>query len=586
MNQEPGGPIGSAEKYLGWFDRRTALFLAVFSALFSCVVVAGLAWNALRYRPLGYFDAESFVAAKESLLRNPNDEALKEAIRAEDLLRRQNYLRSREKLVFGSYLLFGGLVVFALSMRRVAALGDRLPEPLDLSQLKADPRARQRSLIAVLTVPLPVAVATFVAFAVFVPREEDLGESSPRAPVVVVDLPEVQEIPADRKWTQFLGSEGTSRAPAMDVPRSWDAESGENIVWKTTVPLQGNSSPIVWGDRLFLTGADAEKRQVYCIDIADGSLLWTCTIRTQAVFNEELDSYGDTGLAAPTSVTDGRNVYSFFGTNELAAVDFEGKQVWSRWFGEPDSMYGVATSLCYHKGKVILQLDQGEENEPHSFLYAINPVDGKDLWKTPREVPGSWSSPVVVNTGSREEILTAATPWAIGYDPETGKEFWRANVLTGDVAPVPVYGDGLVFTVTEYSQLAAIRTGGLGDITETHVAWTYDEYLPDVATPVTHGRLLLLPTGYGTTSCFEAKTGKILWTEEFDRGFWASPILVGEDIYITDQEGDTFIFPLADKYELLGKGSLGEMVVATPAFAGSRIYIRGREHLYCIGKGS
>jgi outer membrane protein assembly factor BamB len=586
MNQQSGGPIGSAEKYLGWFDQKTALYLAIFSALFSSVVLAGLAWNALRYRPLGYFDAETFVAAKKSLLENPGDQALRESIRAEDLLRRQNYYRSRKKLKFGAYLLFGGLFVFALSMRRVAALGDRLPEPLDLGQLKADPHARRRSLIAILTVPLPVAVATLVAFAVFAPREEDLSERTPTAPIVVVDLPEVEEIPDDRKWTQFLGSEGTSRAPAMDLPLSWNAETGEGILWKTPLPLEGNSSPIIWDNRLFLTGADTEKRQVYCFDIADGSLVWTCTVRTQAVFNEPLENPGDSGFAAPTSVTNGRNVYSFFGTNELAAVDFDGNQVWSRWFGEPDSMYGVATSLCYHKGKVILQLDQGEEGKPDSFLYAINPADGKDLWKTPREVPGSWSSPVVVNTGSREEVLTAAKPWAIAYNPDTGKEIWRASVLTGDVAPVPAHGDGFVYTVTEYSQLAAIRTGGSGDITETHIAWTYDEYLPDVATPVTDGNLLLLPTGYGTTSCFEAKTGKILWTEEFDRGFWSSPILVGKNVFMTDQEGNTFIFPLGDKYELVGKGTLGEAVVATPAFTGSRIYIRGREHLYCIGKGS
>jgi len=579
-NRDPRG----SERYLTWFDRKTALFLARASGLFSILVVIGLLWNALAFRPTLYFDEPGFLSMKQSLLENPKDERLKQRIREEDLRRRQHYYRSRERLRFGSYLLFGGLAVFALSLRRLIVLGQKLPDPIPLEQINTDPRERSKMAFGILAIPVPVAVATLACFVLYKPGGETPEGSTPHGAIIVTSVPAVEEIAETEKWTQFLGTKGTAHGPAMDLPLSWDAETGENILWKVPVPLDGNSSPIVWRNQLFLTGADKESRKVFCFNVASGSLAWTCSIRSLSMLPGEIESVEGTGLAAPTPATDGRYVFAFFGTAELAAVDYSGKQVWTRWFGKPDSKYGLATSPRYYDGKLILQLDQEEEGKSKSALYAIDPETGKDLWKTDRDVPGSWSSPIVVNTGTREEILTAANPWVVSYDPQTGKQWWRAKVLSGDVAPVPAYGDGLVFTVTEYSQLSAIRTGGATDVTETHVAWTYDEELPDVATPFADGRFLLMPTGYGTVNCFEAKTGKIVWTEDFDVGFWSSPVLVGESVFLTNQEGRTFIFKLNDAYELLGQGSVGEMVVSTPAFAGSKIFIRGRENLYCIGK--
>jgi outer membrane protein assembly factor BamB len=371
----------------------------------------------------------------------------------------------------------------------------------------------------------------------------------------------------------------------MALPLSWDGAKNKNILWKTKVPLPGQSSPIVWGENVFLTGGDKQARQVYCFDRLAGRLKWTCTIRSRAFLAEDFEPYEDTGLAAPTPATDGERVYALFGSGELAAVDFSGKQVWSVWSGQPKSSYGLSASPFIHDGKLIVQIDQSSRKKGLSALYAIDPANGNTVWKTPRKVPSSWSSPILIKTPEREEIITSADPFVISYDPKSGQEIWRAEVLDSvEVAPSPIYANGFVYSVQEGAELAAIRAGGTGDVTKTHVAWTFDEGLPDCASPVTDGSLLVLAAaGYGAITCVDVKTGKAVWTQEFDDMFWSSPTLVGTRVYFPDVSGKTYIFELSRTYKALGTGVIGEDLYATPAFVDSRIYMRGKEHLYCIG---
>jgi outer membrane protein assembly factor BamB len=570
------------ERVLSFFDRRTTIFFAALSGIFCTVVIAGMIVSATSYRPVAYFEEEEFLAMKERLKQDPENEELRQAIRAEDRTRIEGYFESRRKMQMGGYLLFGGVFVFALSMRRLTVLNRQDPEPVDSSNVRPESADRSRAILSALAIPLPLAVAALIALGIYHAVQEKAAEDG--LTVGVVGAPDTVPVPDNRKWAQFRGTIGMGRIPAMDLPLSWNAETGENILWKTRVPSKGNSSPIVWGDRLFLTGGDKNARRVLCYDTGAGNLLWSAPIRTEAVMDEDLDNLGETGYASPTAVTDGTSVFAFFGTTELVALDFFGRQIWSRWFGKPDSMYGISTSPIFHGGSLFLQLDQGDGEDGKSFLYSIDPRTGETRWKAPRALPGSWTSPVVVDTGTREELITAADPWVIAYVPADGSELWRANVLSGDVAPVPAYSDGTVFTVTEYAQLAATRVGGSGDVTETHVRWTWDDYLPDVASPVTDGRRILVPTGYGTVSCLNTETGEEIWIHDFDEGFWSSPILVGKTVYMTDKMGDTHIFDLADTYKERGAGSVGEQVFTTPAFADSRIFIRGQTHLYCVGE--
>lgn len=575
------------ERLLGWFDLKTARGTAALSGIFSAIVLGGLLWNGLAYRPMEHFDEETFLSIKESLVENADNSELVEAFRSEDLVRRRNYFASREKLKMGGWLLFGGLFVFALSLRRVEVLKATDPQPLSLQVLENPVDRRPRTLAALFALTVPTLVATLTAFAYVRTHPTDPVSGEGGQLVAILNEPAAPTISEDLKWPGLRGPGGLGVVrTTSEFPVSWDVEAGTNVLWKTPVPMKGFSSPIIWNDKIFLTGANLESRKVFCFNRLDGALLWECTVQSEVVIDEDLkklERMSDAAYSAPTPTTNGKLVFAFFGTNEMAAIDFDGAQVWSRWFGKPHSVYGISTSPLCFGDHVILQLDQGEEEEFDSFLYSIEGSTGKNVWRVQREVPASWSSPILADTGSRLEILTLANPWMISYQPETGREYWRAKTVEGDVAPLPAYGDGMAFGAVEYSKLVAVRTDGNGDVSESHIAWTYEDDLPDVPSPLADGDRLLLPTSYGTVTYFNAKTGEVLWTESLDGQFWSSPILSGDKVYWTDREGITTIFKLGNTYEEVGNGTVGEPVGATPAFVDSKIYIRGEENLYCIG---
>lgn len=568
-------------------DGRTCRVVAAASGLFCAVLIAGMAREGLRYDAPGWFDRE-MIPMVEKVRRQPKAPAVLERARAVDLGARLVYFESRRKLRTGAWLLLGGLALFALSMRRLAVLGVRPPRALRPEDMAESEREAPRAAIVALSVSVPLAAVALVLMHSQFRKPAAAPAPGVEAPPVAVaqspELPLEKDVPEALRWPALRGPTRMGIVAEGGFPTEWDAAAGKGIVWKTKVPLPGNSSPIVWGERIFLTGASAGERKVFCFARRTGELAWSCTIRTRPGVSEGVETTEDTGLASPTPVADGERVYAFFGTNELAAVDFTGRQVWARWLGKPDSAYGVATSPLLHGNTLFLQLDQGQEGAGKSFLYAFNPSDGKESWKVARDVGNSWSSPVIARTPQGAELVTAAAPWVISYEPSTGAVLWQASVLSGDVAPPPVYADGMVYVVTEYSKLSAIRTGGSGDVTETNVAWTYDRDLPDVAGPLTDGRLLLMTSGGGAITCLDAKSGEVRWFQQMETGFWSSPTLAGRRVYATDKTGRTFIFELKDRYDPQGGGTVGEPVVATPAFVDGKIYIRGREHLFCIGK--
>ncbi len=218
-------------------------------------------------------------------------------------------------------------------------------------------------------------------------------------------------------------------------------------------------------------------------------------------------------------------------------------------------------------------------------LIALEAHSGKTVWQTRRPVPNSWASPIVINTGGREEIITCGSPWVIAYDPATGAELWRADCLGGDVAPSPIYANGLVFAVNASYYLAAIRPGGQGDVTKTHIVWTAEEGLPDICSPVSNGELVFVLTTYGgILTCYDAQDGSFVWEKKLGTSFRTSPSLVGERLYLMSQSGVMFIVEAGREYKELGSAELGEASNACPAFLDGRIYIRGKEHLYCIGE--
>lgn len=387
-------------------------------------------------------------------------------------------------------------------------------------------------------------------------------------------------------WPLFRGPAGIGLAKVTDAPLQWNLKSGKGVRWHAEIPLPGNSSPIVWGDRVFVSGADTEHREIYCYDAGTGKLLWTGTTKGITGSEEVEVHQADTGYAAPTMATDGARVFAIFANGDIIGYDFTGKRLWGRSLGPIDSMYGYASSLTVYKELVIAQIDQAGADDGISELLALNAATGETVWKVKsRPVPASWSSPIIIPTKTRDELITCGNPWVIAYDPVNGKELWRAAVLEGDVAPTPTYGGGLLILCKPYSAVIALHPGGKGDVTKTAVAWIAEDGAPDTTSPVATDDLLFIPNN-SYLYCHDVKTGKKLWEHELESNVYASPVIATGRVYVLDLQGTMHILSAARRPKLLGKVVMGGGGMATPAFVGGDMYLRLGSDLYRIGGGA
>lgn len=374
----------------------------------------------------------------------------------------------------------------------------------------------------------------------------------------------------------FRGPGGNGISYNSNIPNIWNASTGENILWKLKIPIHGFNSPIIWDDKIFLSGATADKREIYCIDRNKGNILWTVDVSgIEGSPTKSPETTDDTGLAAPSLTTDGQRVYAIFGNGDLIAVDMSGKKVWARNLGNTDNHYGHSSSLYLYQDILILQYD----TKTSPKLMGVSAKTGENIWSTERKVRISWASPIVVNTGNKTEIILVADPIVASYDPKTGKENWQIDCIFGEVGPSAAYADGIVFAVNEYAILVAIKVGE-----NPEIIWESDEYLSDVPSPVATNELLFMATSYGAIICYDAKTGQIYWEQEYDNGFYSSPMLADGKIYLMDMQGIMHIFKAEKEFELISNSPIGEKCMTTPAFTDNRIYIRGNDHLFCIGK--
>jgi outer membrane protein assembly factor BamB len=340
------------------------------------------------------------------------------------------------------------------------------------------------------------------------------------------------------------------------------------------------SSPIVWKDRVFLTGANDESRDVYCLNAENGMPIWTHPVSDLpgAPENGELPRVLDsTGYAAPTMTTNGRLVAAVFATGELVCLNMNGERVWAKHLGMPDNHYGHSSSLICNDELLFVQYDQKE----NAKLYAFKMANGDPVWQADRDQL-SWSSPILIHKNGRSELVLTDSKSVASYDSATGERYWRVECLDGEVASSAAFAGGYIFVANEGAAASAIDISNHEE--EPSIVWQWDESLPDAASPLVSKDLVLLPTAFGVVSCLAAKTGEVLWEQEFDRGFTSSPVSIDDRVYLTDLAGNTQIFRLSDQFELLGESSIGEPVYATPAIVGSRVYIRGLYHLVCVGE--
>ena len=384
-----------------------------------------------------------------------------------------------------------------------------------------------------------------------------------------------------QNWPSFRGPNGG--IATGDYPIRWDVPQGKGVLWKTEIPLPGWNSPVVWNDRVFLTGADEKKREIYCFAVGSGKLLWKHDV-PQIVKGKAPEVGEDTGYAAPTVAADGKRVFAIFPNGDAVCFSFDGKRLWGRNLGSLESMYGYASSLSTFRSLLIVQYDQGSGDDGKSAVLAFQGETGKIVWRTSRPVANSWSSPLVVRSGDQGTIFTCANPWSMAYDALTGKELWRANLLSGDVAPSPAFASGTAYVCNSGSVLAAIRADGRGDITKSHVTWQASDGLPDITSPVSDGNFVLTLTTEGKATCFDAKMGKKMWEHSYEEtSFLASLVIAGGRAYLLSEEGVMHVVDAKAAFREEARSPIGEKSSATPAFVDGRIFIRGTRHLFCIG---
>ena len=582
---------------------RVAAHVAWVSGLFCLLVLIGLAVDFADRRIEDPLDAPEILALKQQLAQKPRDAALKQQIRELDHQLRGEYFGHRRFTAIGAVLLLVGGIVLVLSVKTAANVSRRPPLPgSEHANHESRNLRRGRFAVAGLLV-VAVAAAWFGTRAVREVPLEVAGTSEADGGAAVATARGPAEGPAEEvggaaseeemlaNWPRFRGAGGLGVTGEHGIPSEWNVPEGKNLLWKTEVPLPGNNSPVVWNDRVFLTGATDKVRKVFCFDAAKGTLLWASDVPgSPQASAEPPEVMEDTGFAAPTAATNGRGVFAMFATGDLAAFDFEGRLAWSRSFGPLQNMYGHASSLCVFDDLLIVQIDQGgEAKEKLSKIVALNTSDGTTAWETPRDVRNSWTSPIIVDTPKGKQIITSAAPWAVAYDPKTGKELWRSKAMTQDVGPSPVYADGTVFAVNEFPALLAIGADGSGDVTESKILWKGEDGLPDTSSPLATKELVLLLASYGVLTCYDAKSGEILWEEEFDAVFNSSPTLVGNRLLIfgldTEPEGLAWVLePSREGCKRVAKNVVGERCVTSPAVVGDRLFIRGSKHLMCIGK--
>ena len=574
--------------------------LAWIAGVFSLILGGLLIVNSFRlYRGPGngkvrLVEGNELRPLKVALREEPKNEDLKAKIRKIDQQLRTDYFR-REKLASrGGRILLGSAALFLLALQlsrqlrrppfMVPVFGLRPADPVRQSAIAA--RAVTGSALVLAGLTLAMVWQTGPQWQLAQADPAAAAGAAPAAAAVADDpkwFPTPAEVAAN--WPRFRGPDGSGISKLTELPEAFDGASGKNIRWKSPVELPGENSPVIWGDRVFLTGATATKREVYCFDANSGALVWKEPVSTpQSERAEPPEVMDDTGFAAPTAATDGRRVFAMFANGDLAGFSAAGKRLWARHLGTPENMYGHATSLMLWQNRVIVVYDQATADDNKSKILAFDASTGEPVWSTPRPVNNSWVSPILIDVKGKPQIITSADPWVIAYEPATGKEIWRAKCMKGDVAPSPVYANDLVYVACDQTSIAAIRPDGTGDVTKTHIVWQQeDDGLPDMSSLLCDGpRLYTLV--FGIFYAFDALTGKTLWEYDTKVKFQSSPCIFNGRIHLLTTKGELITGEATNEgFKETARSALGEGAGTSPTLAPGRIYLRGKKNLFCIG---
>lgn len=426
-----------------------------------------------------------------------------------------------------------------------------------------------------------------------------------------------------KQWPQFRGPFASGIVETDQIPESWNVSTGENILWKKEIPGLGHSSPVVWGDRLFVTtaisgsgnnslkvglygdidevGDDSEHEyRLYCFHKQSGELLWERLVHKGVPVT---DRHTKSSHANPTPATDGNYVVVFFGSEGLYCYDLEGKLVWKKNFGRmnagpydaPDVEWGYASSPIIHENRVIVQCDiiGGE-----GFLASLDLHTGKELWRTPREDVATWSTPNFLNQYGERQIVVNGFSQIGGYDFDSGRELWRLSNGGDAPVPTPVFAHGLIFihgSHGRYQPIFAIRPEARGDITlsteldslsNEYIVWSIKRGAAYMPTNLVYGDYLYNLRMNGNLTCFDARTGEVIYKERIPdaMGITASGVASNGKLYYSLEQGDVVVVKAGPKFEILARNPMDDVLMASPAISEDMLFFRTQRYLLAVGK--
>jgi outer membrane protein assembly factor BamB len=457
--------------------------------------------------------------------------------------------------------------------------------------------------------------------------------ASPRLRVSLIIALLASTAAATENWPQWRGPSGNGVSDATGLPTTWNLEKNENIVWKAPLPSWSGSTPIIWGDHIFVMSpsqqqstpaaqepaappADGKKgfggkggrprrdpggQELFliCLSKKDGSIRW------QRQLDDRNATYMKQNASSPSPVTDGKTVWAVTGNGVVSALDFDGNVRWKKdlqkEYGDFGLNWGYGSSPLLFKGKLIIEVLHGMKTDDPSYLVALEGDSGKVAWRqerptdAPRESPDSYTTPQVAQVNGQPQIVIAGGDYLTGHDPATGRELWRAGGLNPTQSPVfrtvnsPVVSDNMIYIGTRQKPLIAFKVGDRG-VSEKDVAWKWeDDGGPDVPTPVTDGKYFYMIADNGVITCVDAKSGKQIYRNRLSVGATidSSPVLADGKLYITGENGVTVVLAAGPEYKELARNELdGTFTMSSLAISGRQLFIRTSTHLYCIEEKS
>ena len=582
--------------------------IAIVTSVFILALTVMLGVSYYQMQQVSPLETGVMETLKELNETNGDNEVLQQQIRELDLLSRKAYFVKEGQLKMGIYLLLGMAIVLALCLNLYYKETKNLPEkeydPID--EWMAKSRARNylgwaAAVVALIGVGLVavqhvdwkglmawekemVAADSVEQMAMLEPSADaQLSDANSVADTLRTDSvkgedtdsAEVDDMPELKIASRaFRGNNSCATSSARGIATSWNLSGKKNILWQSSIPKHGYNSPVITGRNVFITGADAKARELYCYDVWTGELKWTVKADGIAGSPSSMPKVNaDTGLAASTVATNGEEVCAIFATGDVICANMEGKRLWAKNIGLPDNHYGYASSLLMYGNTLIIQY----QNNSNAKILALSTKNGNQIWSKSAKDKIAWSSPIIATLGGKSALVVMGNPAIAAYNPGNGAELWRVECMSGEVGSSPASAGGIVFGASEYAKCIAID-GATGE-----TLWEASDYLPECSSLAATKDLVFCATSYGMVCAYDAKTGEVKKEHDLTTPFYSSPVVVDGKVYLFSNSGKVYIFS-ASTFDLITSFETGEKTFATPAFTDGMMIVRTDKSLYCVKK--